>query len=103
MANEDMLAFVENERKNRKDYSLAYEELYARQKELQSQIAQQQAMIHQQERELRLQLPALWSNGEVEIRHGSCHGGYAILDTGSERQVTCPLLSPHVKDHRWRS
>lgn len=52
MANEDMLAFVENERKNRKDYSLAYEELYARQKELQSQIAQQQAMIHQQEREL---------------------------------------------------
>lgn len=33
MANEEVLAFVENERKNRKDYSLAYEELYARQKE----------------------------------------------------------------------
>ncbi|HBN9846898.1 TPA: hypothetical protein L3934_006130 [Pseudomonas aeruginosa] len=52
MANDELLTFVENERKNRKDYSLAYEELYARQKELQTQIAQQQAMIHQQEREL---------------------------------------------------
>ncbi|MEJ2763641.1 hypothetical protein VV869_06625 [Photobacterium sp. MCCC 1A19761] len=52
MANEDMLRYVEEEKRINKEYSLAYEELNERQHLLQRQIAQQQALLHHQEQQL---------------------------------------------------
>ncbi|CZF79646.1 hypothetical protein [Grimontia marina] len=54
MANEEMLEYVENEKRKRKEYSLAYNELNERQQVLHQQIAQQQALLHEQEKELNL-------------------------------------------------
>lgn len=52
MANEDMLRYVEEEKRKNREYSLAYEELNERQHMLHQQIAKQQALLHQQEKEL---------------------------------------------------
>lgn len=52
MANEDMLRYVEEEKRKNREYSLAYEELNERQHMLQQQIAKQQALLHEQEKEL---------------------------------------------------
>jgi hypothetical protein len=52
MANEEMLEFVESERKKRNEYNLMFMELAEREKQLQEQLAQQQAIISQQEAQL---------------------------------------------------
>ncbi|EKO3612147.1 hypothetical protein M3914_003358 [Vibrio metschnikovii] len=52
MANEEMLRYVEEAKRNNHEYSLAYQELNERQHALQQQIAKQQALLHEQEREL---------------------------------------------------
>lgn len=49
MANEEMLEFVENERKKRKDFDLMFKEISARERQLHEQLAHQQAIIRQQE------------------------------------------------------
>lgn len=54
MANEEMLRYVEEEKRKNREYSLAYEELNERQRSLQQQIAQQQALLNEQEKELNL-------------------------------------------------
>ncbi|EGR0744094.1 hypothetical protein AB2359_17275 [Vibrio cholerae] len=54
MANEEILRNVhgEDEKRKNREYYLAYEELNERQHMLQQQIAQQQALLHAQEKEL---------------------------------------------------
>lgn len=49
MASDEMLEFVENERKKRHDYNLMFNELVAREKQLQEQLAHQQSVIREQE------------------------------------------------------
>ncbi|MDO8939563.1 MAG: hypothetical protein Q7U98_10430 [Methylicorpusculum sp.] len=52
MANEEMIEFVESERKKRNEYNLIFNELAEREKQLQEQLAKQQAIISQQEAQL---------------------------------------------------
>ncbi|WP_152539443.1 hypothetical protein [Methylomicrobium lacus] len=49
MANDEMLEFVENEKNKRRQYSLMFDELKAREDELRKQIAYQQSVIAEQE------------------------------------------------------
>lgn len=49
MASDEMLEFVENERKKRHDYNLMFNELVARERQLQEQLAHQQSVIREQE------------------------------------------------------
>lgn len=49
MANDEMLEYVENQRKKRYEYSMVFDELAEREKKLQEQLAHQQAIISQQE------------------------------------------------------
>ncbi|EGQ8002199.1 hypothetical protein HJA63_004173 [Vibrio vulnificus] len=66
MANEEMLRYVEEAKRNNHEYSLAYEELNERQHLLQQQIAKQQALLHEQEQELNLNRKRL---KEEQLRH----------------------------------
>lgn len=52
MANDDMLEFVENERKKRADYSLMLKEFGAREAQLHEQLDHQQKVIQEQEERL---------------------------------------------------
>ena len=52
MANDDMRSFVESERQKRNEYNLMFSELAEREKQLQEQLARQQAVISQQEAQL---------------------------------------------------
>jgi hypothetical protein len=52
MANDEMLEFVENERKKRTDYSLILNEFSAREKQLREQLDIQQKLIQEQEERL---------------------------------------------------
>lgn len=52
MANDDMLEFVENERKKRADYSLMLKEFGARESQLHEQLDLQQKVIQEQEERL---------------------------------------------------
>ncbi|MBF8224331.1 hypothetical protein [Halomonas sp. 328] len=52
MANDEMLEFVEKERRKRNEYNAMFMELAEREKELQEQLAKQQAIISQQEAQL---------------------------------------------------
>jgi hypothetical protein len=54
MANEDMLRFVDEKKRANKDYSIDFDTLNERQYVLHEQLAQQQALIHEQEKELNL-------------------------------------------------
>lgn len=66
MANEDMLRYVEEQKRKNTEYSLAYEELNERQHMLQQQVAKQQALLHQQEKELNENRKRL---KEEQLRH----------------------------------
>jgi len=54
MANEEMFSHFENEKMKRDEYSTVYNDMHERQQVLQEQIAKQQSLLHEQEKELNL-------------------------------------------------
>ncbi|MEZ9831814.1 hypothetical protein AB4270_21340 [Vibrio cyclitrophicus] len=66
MANEDMLHYVEEAKRQNHKYSRAYEDLNERQHMLQQQVADQQALLHEQEKELNLNRKRL---KDEQLRH----------------------------------
>jgi hypothetical protein len=52
MANEEMLRYVDEQSRKKKDYAVDFDMLNERQHVLQEQLAKQQELIHEQEKEL---------------------------------------------------